>query len=189
MNAKKGFTLVEMLVAIGLFSIIVAIAAGGFTNALRTQRQVASLIAAQSNAGLALEQIAREARTGYLFCHGLTGGPTCTPAGGGPRIYRDLNFYNAAGANVCYTLANGALQRNDNCGGGGTPQSVTGANVAVTYLTFTLFGNQENDHWNPRVTIVMGVAPSSTDPAVANNVLSLQTTVSARGIDCSASGC
>jgi len=189
MNTKKGFTLVEVIVSIGLFSILVAISAGGFTHALRTQRQIAALIAAQSNAGLALEQVAREVRTGYLFCHDLTGRPTCTPAGAGPNIYSDLNFYNSASANVCYTLANGALQRNDNCSGGGTPQSVTGANVVVKYLTFTVFGNQENDQWNPRITISMGVAPSSNDPAIMNDVLDIQTTVSARIIDCNSIGC
>jgi prepilin-type N-terminal cleavage/methylation domain-containing protein len=68
-KSRSGFTLIELLVAIGLFTIIVAIAVGGFTNALRTQRQVSSLIATQSNVSLALEQITREIRTGYLFCH------------------------------------------------------------------------------------------------------------------------
>jgi prepilin-type N-terminal cleavage/methylation domain-containing protein len=69
MNMKKGFTLIEMLVTVGLFAIIVTIAVGAFVNAERTERQVSSLIAAQSNVSLAVEQMSRNIRTGYLFCH------------------------------------------------------------------------------------------------------------------------
>ena len=66
-NSRSAFTLVEMLVAIALFSVVVSIAVGGFTRALRTQRQVIALIAANSNMSLALEQMAREMRTSINF--------------------------------------------------------------------------------------------------------------------------
>ena len=60
--AVSGFTLVELLVAIGVFSILISVAVGTFARALRTQRQTAALIAANSNASLVLEQMAREIR-------------------------------------------------------------------------------------------------------------------------------
>src|ERR1700733_9454937 len=41
-NMKQGFTLVELLVAIAIFSILVAIGVGGFVHALHTQREVAA---------------------------------------------------------------------------------------------------------------------------------------------------
>ena len=65
-----------------------------------------------------------------------------------------------------------------------TPQAITGNTVSVKYLRFQLFGQTEGDHWPPRITISLGIAASSTDPAVANNVFDLETTVSARTIDC-----
>lgn len=198
---KKGFTIVEMLVAIALFSIVTAIAVGGFTTALRTQRQVAALISVESNVSLAMEQMAREIRTGYLFCHNMSNNPTCTcAAGGGPNscgvpptngnvVTTDLNFFNANSANIIYSLVPGtnALTRSDS-DNGGISQAITGDTVAVKYLRFVITGNEEGDHWAPRITISLGVAPSSTDPAIANDVLNLQTSVSARGIDCDASG-
>ena len=186
---KKGFTLIEVLVSIGLFSIIVGIAAGGFAHALRTQRQVAALIAAQSNAGLAIEQAAREMRTGYLFCHASDNAapdPTCgCNVSGNVWTCSNLNFYNASEETVGYSMVNNAFARMLS---GGSPQPITSANVKVVSLVFTIFGNTEGDHWTPRVTISMGVAPNSNDPGVANDVLNLETTVSAREIDCSTSG-
>jgi type II secretory pathway pseudopilin PulG len=170
----------ELLVAIGLFSIIVAIAVGGFTNALRTQREVAALIAAQSNAGLALEQMAREIRTGYFFCHDSSGALTCSCSlTGFVLTCSDLNFENASGAAVGYSLVDNALARSEN---GSPAQPITSGNVTVPYLVFTLFGNAEGGQWSPRITISIGVAPNSTDPTLRSDVLNLQTTVSARGV-------
>src|SRR5689334_8349161 len=76
-NRRAGFTLVEVLIAIGLFSILFAIAGGGFVNTLRAQRQLSAMMAAESNVSIALEEMARDMRTGYLFCHDLTGVSTC----------------------------------------------------------------------------------------------------------------
>lgn len=221
-NNRKGFTLVELLVAMGIFTIVISIATGGFISSLRTQRQVASLISAQSNASLVLEQMAREIRTGFLFCHapgstspnsncdsppgGGGNNPTlCTididsgyPGGGNsyPALYNlpdgdlpawncpSLDYFNAQGADVNYSLQGGQLIKSDPTVNNGAPESITGDSVTVKYLHFILFGNLEGDTWTPRVTIVLGVVPSSTDPAVNSDVLNLQTTVSARTIDC-----
>lgn len=205
---RKGFTLVELLVSIAIFSILVTIGVGGFVHALHTQREIAGLISAQSNASVALEQMAREIRTGYLFCDS-PGNTITTPTGpngtcqlvDGPEgsiehgctvgtaddwtCTNILDFYNAEGQNVDYALQDGELERSQTGPDGYT--SITGSNVAVTYLTFTIFGNEEGDNWPPRITISMGVGPSSTDPAIASDTINLQTTVSARQIDCTTS--
>lgn len=192
---KKGFTLIEALIAVGLFSILVAIAFGGFINAFRAQREIVAMLSAQSNAGLVLEQMAREMRTGYLFCHDSGSGvpnlacsPHCTVAGGNVWQCDDfIDFYSATPEEVQYRLVNGTLERS--AGGGGNFEPLTSDNVNVQYLSFYLQGQLEGDHWNPRITITMEVAPSSTylTPGY-NNVLNLQTTVSARAIDCAAGG-
>ena len=196
---KKGFTLIEMLVTVGLFAIIITIAVGGFVNAERTQRQVSSLISAQSNVSLALEQMSREIRTGYLFCHDpgvsqyssrcddqySTSTPTCAVVSSSdpnsPWTCPSLDFYDANGNEINYSWADGALTESVNSS---TPQSITGNTVSVKYLQFQLFGQTEGDQWPPRITISIGIAASSTDPAVMNDVFNLETTVSARTIDC-----
>ena len=188
----EGFTLVELLVSIALFSILVSIAAGGFVNALRTERQAAAMMAAESNVSIAFEQMAREMRTGYLFCHDLSGNSTCpacsviatdpdpteqdTPLLSCPNF---IEYYNADAEKVDYSLVNGVIERSVN---GSPPQAITGDNVSIRYLTFTLFGTTEGDHWNPRVTMAVGVAP--VDSTINWITASLETTVSAREIDC-----
>lgn len=195
---KKGFTLVETLVAIGLFSIISAIAIGGFVHALHTQKEVAGLIASQSTVSLAIEQMAREIRTGYLFCHandgkGLNSPPLavcgCVNVLSPPNppnswACQSLQYYNAQSEQVTYALSDGTLVRADSAQNSQGAQPLTGDDVTVRYLSFRLFGQLEGDHWPPRITILLGISPSSTDPTVANDILNFQTTVSARQIDC-----
>ena len=194
-NSNVGFTLVELMIAIALFTIIVAIAIGGFTNALRTQRQVSSLIATQSNVSLALEQMTREIRTGYLFCHDVdvnTLNGKCgackisTPPLTLTWTCNALDYYTADGTHVNYSVASGGLIRTviDDTTGLSTPNSITGDNVNVQKLKFVLFGNLEGDHWTPRITLSIGVSPSSTDIATMNDIIYLQTSISARQIDC-----
>lgn len=187
---KKGFTIIESLVAVGLFSVFIGIAWGGFTNALRTQREIAAMVSAQSNASLALEQMAREMRTGYLFCHDPDSAAvtsTCQAycgvvSGSIWQCNNFIQFRNAATELVAYQLENGALERESSSTGNFQP--ITSDNVNIQYLSFYLQGQLEGDHWNPRITISLGVSPSSTDPALKSDVVKLQTTVSGREIDC-----
>ena len=184
-----GFTLVELLVAITLFSIIVAVAVGGFAGMLRTERQISSLITADTNVSFVIEQMAREIRTGSDFCPLGTGGaPLCncpqTDSTTGALSCRNFAFTNAQGQLVEYALQNGILEKSIDSGVSFVP--VTGANIVIPYFNTLVFGTTPGDHWTPRITIQIGVA--SKDPTLVGQGLRLQTSVSARAIDCDAAG-
>ena len=66
-----GFTIIELMVAMTVFLVVVGISSGIFTRTIRTQRIVTDMSASLNNVTLALEQIAREARTGYFFTFGI----------------------------------------------------------------------------------------------------------------------
>jgi hypothetical protein len=147
----------------GLFAVVMGIAVGGFVSAIRTQRQAAGLLLANSNASLVLEQMAREIRTGYQF--------SCAPL---PECQTSvLSFTNMRMQLVTYSLSGGAIFRNG--------AQLTAANVDVQYLNFYLSGTAPNDGYPPRITITLGV--SSREAGVSANPVRIQTTVSARPLD------
>lgn len=161
--ARKGFTLVELLVAIALFSIAISIAVGGFVRALRTQRQLVALISANSNASLAIEQMAREIRTGTNF--------SCPNCG---TSHDALSFKNASGENVTYALSdgnNGVLTRSV----GGKAGVMTAENVRIDHLTFILLNDPS---FPPRITISLGVGATSAD--LQGTITNIETSISAR---------
>lgn len=168
---RSGFTLVELLVAIGIFSVVTSIAVGGFTSALRTQRQVAGLVLANSNASLVIEQMAREIRTGDTFC--VSGQTSCAGS-------TELVFRNGVGDIVTYRWNSSAGSVERKVLGSGF-QPLTADNVNVRHLTFIPFGNSSGDGYPPRITILMGV--SSRASGVEGSIINIQTTVSSRQPD------
>jgi len=181
---RGGYLLIELLISITVFSIIVVIAVGSFVNVLRTQRQVAALSAAESNLGIVMEGMAREIRTGYLFCTDADGVTLDSACGcsvfGSEKVCSALKFIDADGNNIKYSLntASGVLEKSID----GTAQEVTGNDVKIQYFNSILFGNTPGDQWNPRVTLTVGIHPK--DASLSGNILNLETTVSARQIDC-----
>lgn len=156
LKTNKGFTVIELMVAVGLFIIVVGIASGTFVQSLRTQRNVAGLMAANDNASLTLEQMTREIRTGKNF------------SSTGSR----LSFINYQNELVSYALIEGAIHRN------GAP--LTSKNVLVSHLSFILMGEAPGDGTQTRVTILLGV---SARGRLESFITRLQTTISPRILD------
>jgi len=65
-GAKRGFTLMELLVVMGLFSVTVMMASSIFMLSNRAQRRVLAVTSAQADLRYALEAIVREARMGRI---------------------------------------------------------------------------------------------------------------------------
>ena len=165
---NKGFTMVELLVAIASFIIIVSIAVGGFSGALRSQRQSIALLNANYNSSLVLEQMAREIRTGTNFC--INQSIACSES--------QLVFTNAYSQNVVYRLNNSGIEKSID---GGTFKKITADDVVVDYLKFILNGQTFGDGKQTRITILMGI--KSKESSVSSSVVNLQTTVSPRVLD------
>jgi type II secretory pathway pseudopilin PulG len=168
---QSGFTTTELLVGVGLFTVVSTVMTGIFISAVKNQRLLQQIMAVSNNAGLVMEQMARESRTGYDFLvqEGETG--EC-PLGSGSV----LAFFNGQRNTETrfYLAENGTVVRQE---GEDVPLELTASNVEVRSLCFTRV--QFDDYaCNPeRVTIAMEVAPresTSTPP------LAIQTTVSSR---------
>lgn len=155
-KSQKGFTMIELLVAMSLFVVVISIASGIFVNSLRTQKALVDLLAVNDNASLVIEQMAREIRVGSAF------------SGGGTV----LNFISAFGESVSYSLSDGAILRK--------LQPITGSNVKVENLQFLLSGVGVSAP-QTRITIILKVG--SRSPRLAGFTTDIQTTVSPRELD------
>jgi len=175
---NKGFTMVELLVAIASFIIIISIAVGGFSGALRSQRQSIALLNANYNSSLVLEQMAREIRTGMNFCD-QNQNSCSSPVDGGEISTNELYFTNAYGQNVVYRLNNFGIEKSID--GGTSFKKITADDVIVDYLRFILNGQNFGDGKQTRITILMGI--KSKESSVSGSVVNLQTTVSSRVLD------
>ena len=158
----KGFTLIELLVAMGLFLTVVVLASGTFIRVLRTERQTIDLIAINDNANIALEQMAREIRTGSDFSSSNS---------------ENLSFMSAAGKQVIYRFNAdlGTIERSEN---GGVFESLTASNVLVAKASLITSGLPNDDDLPARITIVLSVASRSKN--LEGIYTNLQTTISPR---------
>lgn len=156
MQNKKGFTIIELMVAMSLFVIVVGISSGVFIRSLRTQRAVVALMAANDNASQTLEQMTRAIRTGTAF------------SANGSR----LSFTSADDKPTTYDLVEGKIERNG--------KALTASNVLVKYITFVVRGSAVGDGVSTRVTVLLGV---SARGKMESFVTRLQTTVASRVLD------
>ena len=156
---KKGFTIIELMVAMTIFIVVISISSGVFINSLNTQRAVLALMAANDNASLTIEQISREIRTGSQFQTNAIGDR--------------LDFVSAGGNSVMYQLQNGAIIRNG--------EAMTASNVRIDYLLFKLQGEVPDDRKSTRVTINLGV--SAMGKGLTGFLTNIQTTIAVRLLD------
>lgn len=160
---QKGFTIVELLIAVGLFLIVLSIISGAFVEALRTERATLRLMAANDTASFALEQMARDIRVGTDFS-------LAAPS--------ELHFNDRAGAETAYRLNAGRVEKRS---GAGIFTPITANTALVASLRFALTGEQTNDNLQPRVTIAMSVGATGRD--IEGVTTAVQTTVTPRLLD------
>lgn len=175
---QKGFTLLEMIISLGVFAIAALIGVSSLLSLASAQRKALVFQSTQDNLRFAMEAVSREIRTGnFYYCGANIGDIPATPSfkdcpSGGPSF----TFSNVSGQTVIYQVLNNRIQKSQN---GGVFEAITSSDVSIEYLTFFVIGSPKNDSFHPRVTIVVrGVSGTES----SRSELSLQTTVSQRTI-------
>lgn len=78
----KGFTLLEMIVSIGLFTVILFISSSAFLAVLNADRKSRATRTAMDNLNLSLEDMSRRVKTGTTYnCGGGAGVADCVAPG------------------------------------------------------------------------------------------------------------
>lgn len=167
-----GFTLLEMIVAVGVFSVAVLIAVSSFLVLQDTEKRTQRVINLQNNLRFALEIMAKEIRTGEIYHCGDSSGEEALDCMAGAS---SLTFKNALGQTVIYRKIGSSVQKSSD--GGDVFQAITASDISIEDLTFYVTGSPSGDDLQPRVTI--GIKASSQVGRNLNE-LNLQTTVSQR---------
>ncbi|HSD12131.1 MAG TPA: prepilin-type N-terminal cleavage/methylation domain-containing protein [Patescibacteria group bacterium] len=192
----RGFTLMELLVVLSIFSMVVTTATDIFLLTNRSQRKIFGLERTQADARYTLEAIAREVRTGsidYAYYAGR-GTPLGTPdaelalidATNSPLKFKVSDASNQglcadANSRPCLLVTVGA----------NSPSAITPKNVAVRTakfyvgptvdpMSFSVVTGSYASSVQPHVTIVL-VLESRGDRAGEQSVVYLQTTATSRG--------
>lgn len=195
---KKGFTLIEVMVSVALFTIVMTVALGALLAMSDSDRRAEALKSVVNNLNFALDSMTRTIRTGYNYHCGTGGTDFATPgpqdcAGSGSSY---LALKAADGTLVAYCLDSGMLKRQVVSSGSlgidcasSNFSPMTSSELTITNLQFIVIGScpQQNgagcvaDSVQPKVTIL--ISGSIQMGASAPTQFSLQTSGTQRIYD------
>lgn len=148
MKNKRGYTLVELIVAVGLFALIMMLASGAYLVMIGINRHVQGVATGIDNLSFALEEMTRTIRTGTNY--------SCNNNGPCPNGGTNFSVTNANGVAINYALSGGIITRNG--------IALTDPSVTVSSLMFYAFGTgtaRQGDYQQARVTIIASGTVSS----------------------------
>jgi len=189
---QKGFTLVEMIIAIGLFSLIASMALGAVITIFDANNRSESTKTVVDNLNLSLENMVRTVRFGsnYHCIDGDTGGTfdldeanDCNNPGEDQGEGLAVTFQNNV---IVYAFCDGAIKRSetpngeDNCNNTSIMQPITSSDTVIEYLKFFVFGGNDPDRQPYVIAIISGYV--GTQPTEQSR-FTIQTTMSQRQID------
>lgn len=176
-TSRSGFTLIEMIVSVGLFAIVMLVAMGAYLSLINLDRKARATNDLVTNLTFAVDTMERSLRTGSSYqCNG---GTNCWPSGASK-----LSFVDDQGRTVTY------LVKTDNtigeCIGGSctasNAKSLTDPRITIQSLMFYVRGVGTGDTLQPRVTFLM--KGTLTPDAITGPItFTIQSTASQRAIE------
>lgn len=177
-RASRGFTLVEMIVAIGLFTTVLFIASSAFLAVLNADRKSRATRIAMDNLNLALEDMSRRIKTGTsYYCNGTTaisGTSDCSSPGESSIAFTEQDGV----TRTVYRLEGGAIKRT--VGVSGTELPVTAPEITISNLKFIVNGSSSGDTTQPYAAILI---EGDTRAGQITSGFKIQTTVTQRTYD------
>lgn len=155
-----GFTLVETVVTIFIFSIIITVVLSAFVSALNLQRRAFNIQQVEENGNFILESMAKEIRVSTINTS------DACPAS-------SLSVSHPINGTIVYSLSGTDLIRTVN----GNQYIVNSNVVQFSRLQFCISGNANPDQRQPRVTLVASIRSTQTKQQATIDV---QTTLSQR---------
>lgn len=177
-----GFTLVEMLVVVAIFSILIVAIIGVFVSAVRAQKYNLAAQQLLDQTSYAMGYTSRFLRMAKKdeggSCTGIPGSNYSVGSGG-----RSIKFKNYQGECMEFKQAGGKITVTRHIGEPTRAEyDLTSADIEVmnSGRMFTLAGEQETDFLQPRVTFFLEIKAKESRPQPS---IRIQATVSQRDLD------
>lgn len=179
-----GFTLVEILVSVMIFSVVMLIAVGALLSMLDANRKAQALKASINNLSFALENMSRQMRAGSSYHCGtgaLTAPLDCR--NGGSQFAFEKYGGNPLSANdqVVYRLAGSRIERSTD--GGATYLPITSPEVVVEELMFYTVGAPSTDSPKEQPKVIITLRGYAGENNRTRTQVRLQTMVTQRTLD------
>jgi len=162
---NRGYTLIELIVAVGLFAIIMTIASGAYIVMIDLTRHSQNKAVGIDNLSFALETMTRTIRTGTNYS--CNGGGNCLNG-------TSFSVVNSIGNTINYSLSNGVILQNN--------IPLTDPSVIVSSLKFYASGTLAADNYQPHVTIIIYGSVSSGQGKTPESFV-VETGATMRGLD------
>ena len=170
---EKGFTIVEMLVAIFVFTIVMLVSSGAIFSILDANRKTRTIQLAIDNVDFALESMARTLRTGMSYhCDYSVTTPArdvpldCIVIGANSIVFEEANgTITDPNDNYVYRLntVTNQIERQKNTSTGFV--SITAPDIPITHLSFFVWNTNSADGRQPVVIIRLeGLVGPAADP-------------------------
>lgn len=186
---KGGFSLIEIMVSLAIFSIVVLVATGALLSIINANKKTQALKAVVNNFNFALENMARNIRVGKNYHCDANIVPQkdrrdCPSPGWEPSM-----VFKAAETNftTAYQLNNGAIEKHDNLD---NPNEsfvpLTSPEVEITDLRFYVTGNApgaSGDNLQPKVRLVVKGKMKNNAKLKLDTTFNIQTTLTQRVLD------
>lgn len=156
----SGFTLIETIVTLFIFSILITVVLSAFVSALNLQRRAFNIQQVEENGNFILESMAKEIRVSTV--NTLDACPAAS-----------LSISHPINGTIVYSLSGTDLIRTVN----GNQYTVNSNVVQFSRLQFCISGNANPDQRQPRVTLVASIRSTQTKQQATVDV---QTTLSQR---------
>jgi prepilin-type N-terminal cleavage/methylation domain-containing protein len=172
---KRGYTLIELVVALGLFSFVMTLSSGAYLMMIGMNRQAQAVATGIDDLSFALEMMTRDMRTGSAY--------SCGPSlglGSCPTVpSQSFSFRNKSGAQISYTVAGGVLQRTVN---NAQVSTLTGSSVTISNIAFYVSGTVPGDSEQPHVSIII-TGTVAAGPNKPPQTFTIETGATMRGTD------
>jgi len=199
LNQEKGFTLIELMVSVAVFSVVMLVAISTLLSIVDANKKAQALKSVMNNLNFALESMSREIRVGTNYhCEESPAGPydpldLAIPqdcgVGGGQLLALESSDgdFTDNDDQLVYRLnssvSGGSIERSLDAGA--TWTAITAPEVNISEFTFYVTGTETyfpalSNTQQPRVTMsIQGVAGAGN----ASTTFTVQATVSQRLLD------